>query len=354
MDFKAYGWSILLLFCLLSGCKETEVNTATIDSIPARHSDEKIKGVSFVAPPRPFSEDPMMPLKAIGSNWVCVIPYAFTRMEVPELIYNHHGKQWWGEKPEGIRTTIELAQKNGLKVMLKPQVWIPRGWTGTLSFEDENWATWEKGYEDYILYFAAMAEEMQVKIFCLGTEFRTSIKQRPDFWNDLIRKVRKVYSGNITYAANWDDYEDVPFWDQLDFIGINSYFPLVDKKTANLVELETAWNKWLGEIQEFMVDKQAPLLFTEYGYLSVDNCTWQTWEIESNIHHYQVNETAQANAYLALYTAFWDKPYWAGGFLWKWFPEMKGHEGYPEKDYTPQGKEAEEVIRGWWKPDTGF
>ena len=27
---------------------------------------------------------------------------------------------------------------------------------------------------------------------------------------------------------------------------------------------------------------------------------------------------------------------------------MKGHEGYPQKDYTPQGKVAEAVIREWY------
>ncbi|MEZ4950744.1 MAG: hypothetical protein R2784_15360 [Saprospiraceae bacterium] len=94
-----------------------------------------------------------------------------------------------------------------------------------------------------------------------------------------------------------------------------------------------------------MSKQSKPLLFTEYGYLSVDKCTWKTWEIEKQIHDYPINQTAQANAYQALFDTFWDKSYWAGGFLWKWFPEMKGHEGYPEKDYTPQGKEAERVVR---------
>jgi hypothetical protein len=342
-------WLLFLSALLLAGCKETEVSSKQMTSIKARHTHEKIKGVAFVAPPQPFENDPMPALQEVGSNWVCVIPYAFTRMEVPQLIYNHHGKQWWGEKPEGIRTTIQLAQEKGLQVMLKPQVWIPRGWTGTLSFEPEEWASWEEGYESYILYFAAMAEELQVPLFCIGTEFRKSIKERPSFWLDLIKKVRKIYSGNITYAANWDDYSAVHFWNQMDFVGINAYFPLIDKKTANPFEIEAAWKKWVQEIEAFMQNQEAPLLFTEYGYLSVDHCTWKTWELEANIHHHSINQQAQAFAYQALYDVFWEKPYWAGGFLWKWFPEMKGHEGYPDKDYTPQGKKAEEVIRAWWK-----
>lgn len=339
---------IFLLFSLLAGCKETEIPASTKASIPVVHKAEKIKGVSFVAPPRPFTADPMPVLNELGSNWVAVIPYAFTRQEVPALLYNHHNKQWWGERPEGIQKTIELARQNNLKVMLKPQVWIPRGWTGTLAFEADEWKNWEAGYEEYILTFAKMAETMDVELFCVGTEFRNHIEKRPDFWHQLIKKVREVYSGNITYAANWDDYQKVPFWDKLDFIGLNSYFPLVNKPTATTEEIQSAWQQWLNEIESFMSGQSTPLLFTEYGYLSVDNCTWKTWELEANIHHHAINQQAQAHAYQALYNVFWDKPWWAGGFLWKWFPEMKGHEGYPDKDYTPQGKKAEVIIKDWF------
>ena len=97
----------------------------------------------------------------------------------------------------------------------------------------------------------------------------------------------------------------------------------------------------------FSKQMQKPILFTEYGYLSVDSCAGKSWELEPNVDRLQVNEQAQANAFDALYSAFWCKPYFAGGFLWKWFPEMKGHEGYPEKDYTPQGKLAESIIKHW-------
>jgi len=61
-----------------------------------------------------------------------------------------------------------------------------------------------------------------------------------------------------------------------------------------------------------------------------------------------INERAQANALNSLYEIFSQQEFWAGGFLWKWFPNMQGHEGYPDKDYTPQGKIAEDVISEWY------
>jgi len=37
--------------------------------------------------------------------------------------------------------------------------------------------------------------------------------------------------------------------------------------------------------------------------------------------------------------------WWAGGFLWKWFPNGEGGEGYNDRDYTPQGKKAEQILK---------
>ncbi|MEZ4950745.1 MAG: hypothetical protein R2784_15365 [Saprospiraceae bacterium] len=202
--------TFFMFITLFSSCKETDIPAEKAALPHVKYEGEKLKGLSFVAPPRPFNEDPMHAVQDLGSNWISVIPYAFTRLKEPKLIYNSHGKQWWGERPEGIRKTIELAHDKGIKVMVKPQVWIPRGWTGDLDFSDEEWKLWEQGYRDYILEFAQMAKDEEVDLFCIGTEFRNSIKNRPDFWTSLIKEVRKIYPGKITYAANWDDYQKVP------------------------------------------------------------------------------------------------------------------------------------------------
>lgn len=59
---------------------------------------------------------------------------------------------------------------------------------------------------------------------------------------------------------------------------------------------------------------------------------------EQGIEERNINEQAQANCFEALFSTFQPEDWWAGGFMWKWFPNMRGHEGYPERDYTPQGK----------------
>ena len=60
-------------------------------------------------------------------------------------------------------------------------------------------------------------------LFAVGTELKAFAKKRPEFWKQLIQKVRTVYSGPLTYAANWDEYHEISFWQDLDYIGCLLY-----------------------------------------------------------------------------------------------------------------------------------
>ena len=309
------------------------------------------RGLSFVAPPRPFADNPMPAVQAVGANSIAVIPYAFTRPGQARVHYNPEGGQWWGERPVGVRRTIELAHAAGLQVLLKPQVYVPGGWTGGLDFAtDTEWAAWEADYEAYLLPFAELAQELDVAALCVGTEFKLAAPRREAFWRGLIARVRARFDGELTYAANWDAYATVPFWDALDAVGIDAYFPLDPATTPTVAQLVAAWQPWKREIAAFQRRVQKPIVFTEFGYLSVDGTAYENWELEKRINELPINETAQARALEALFAVFWAEPWWQGGFLWKWFPNMRGHEGYPDRDYTPQGKAAAATLTDWYTP----
>ena len=288
----------------------------------------------------------MIDVLEVNANWISVIPYAYTRPGRSEVIHDVGNFQWWGERPEGVRTTIELAHSHGIKVMLKPQVYIPGSWPGELTYETaKDWEAWESAYYQYVMIYAKMAADLQTDAFCIGTEFRLSIRQRPAFWQNLISEIRKFYNGSLTYAANWDDYHEVTFWDELDFIGIDSYFPLSNEETPDVDKLSEGWHGIMRTLEEYSSEQDRKILFTEFGYLSVDGSAGKHWELEKNIKSRSINEQAQLNALEALLTTCSEYDFWAGGFLWKWFPNGHGHEGYPERDYTPQDKLAEHLIK---------
>jgi hypothetical protein len=308
----------------------------------------KIKGLSFVAIPSPFQDNPFHDITDVSANYISVIPFAYTLQNDTEVHYNSH-RQWWGEKPEGVRSTIRLAHDHNINVMLKPQIYVPGSWIGDLTFDNEaDWIKWEGEYQSYIMAMAEIAADEDVAILCLGTELKRSVVERTSFWIELITKIRTVYCGKLTYSSNWDHYKQIPFWDQLDYIGISTYFPLSDSKTPQVSELIKAWQPIKHDLKTFSLSHNKRMLFTEFGYLSVDHCAHKTWELEADIHQANVNEKAQANALNAIFETFFNEDFWAGGFLWKWFPNGHGHEGYPDKDYTPQNKLAEGILHNWY------
>ena len=308
---------------------------------------QKINGVSFVAPVRPVNVQEMEPVKQVNANWVTLMPFAFGRSESPELGFNY-SRQWWGERTEGVSATIKHAQQLGLKVLIKPHVWLRgAGWPGEFTLNtEEEWQQWEENYRKYIISYARLSDSLDVEIFSMGTEYRKAVVERPDFWLDLIKEVRSIYDGKLTYAANWDNYQNVGFWSELDYIGIDSYFDLSRQKEPAVAHLKEQWEPVKKKLQAFSENKNKPILFTEFGYQSVDYTADGHWKYERGER--SLNMQAQANAYQAVFETFWDEERFAGGFLWKWFDQHERRGGPTNDRYTPQNKPAEQTIREWY------
>ncbi len=312
------------------------------------HTSFPIKGITVVAPPKAIGASAFRRLTDINTEWVSFVPYGFTKKGGTDIKYNLE-RQWWGEKIEGIETCILEAKNQGLKVMLKPQVFIGGGWIGEMDFDsEEKWKIWEINYRKFILEYLNVAVKHEVEMFCVGTEFNIAVVKREKFWKELIKEIRLTYKGQLTYSANWDSYDKVGIWKELDFVGISSYFPLSDAKNPTVGLLVKEWKPIVRKLKAFSSSQKKKIIFTEYGYMSVDGCAGKAWEIEKAKHNLNINHFAQSNAYDALWTSLVNEEFWAGGFLWKWFPEGMGHEGYPEKDYSPQDKPAEQVIKKWF------
>lgn len=105
-------------------------------------------------------------------------------------------------------------------------------------------------------------------------------------WRHLIDRIRRVYSGPLTYAANFDQYREIAFWDALDWMGINAYFslrpPLSEKSPPESLSaaLEEGWEKVFSELERFRSEQHLedrPLLFTEIGYTHRANSTIHPW-----------------------------------------------------------------------------
>lgn len=128
-------------------------------------------------------------------------------------------------------------------------------------------------------------------------------------------------------------------------MGNDAYFPLLKDKIPSEKALEKSWKPIVDDMDDFFKRTKIPILFTEYGYMNLEGCAYNTWELEVKRSETAMNELAQASALKALLNTFKEKAWWKGGFLWKWFPNMQGHEGCLDKDYTPQEKKAFEILK---------
>lgn len=311
-------------------------------------SQKKINGISFVASNREIVEAAIKPVIAVNANWVTLMPYAFMKTKSDTAIAFNLKKQWLGERQEGIEKTAKAFRTKKLKIMLKPQIWISKGeFTGQIEMKsDDNWIAFENNYEKFMLFYANIAQKNNFEILCIGTELNMFAVVRPIFWKQLIIKIRKIYFGEIIYAENWDTFEKVPFLSQLDYIGIDAYFPLSEKKTPTIKEITIAWKPFKTKIKAFSEKWNKKVIFTEFGYQSKDFTTKEPWKHDLN---HSVNLVAQQNALAVILANFWKEDWFAGGFLWKWYDNHNEVGGNLDDDYTVQNKPAEKILFSFYK-----
>lgn len=325
---------ILLIVILLQSC------TA---------QDKKINGVSFVAHRDSITQKNINPLLNINANYAAIMPFAMVRhLEHPVVDFDAE-RQWFGETILGGKQYINTLKNNSIDAMLKPQIWVRKGeFTGFLKMKsDEDWLTFEKTYSKFILTFAKVAQDTKTPIFCIGTELEQFVKARPEYWFNLIKDIREIYKGKLTYAANWNEFEKTPFWDQLDYIGVDAYFPVSDSKTPTVAECLKGWVLHKTTLKSFSEKFNKPILFTEFGYRSIDYAAKAPWTVDRVAEN--VNLEAQVNTTKALFEAFWKEDWFAGGFVWKWFINHDKVGGVDNNRFTPQNKPAETLIKEHYK-----
>ncbi len=310
-------------------------------------SQPKINGISFVASNREIKNNAIEPIIKINANWVTLMPFAFLKNISDSKIIYDDSRQWWGERKIGVQKTAEYFHKKNIKIMIKPQIWIPNGFTGRIKMNSEiDWITLENKYEKFILDYAKIAQITNSEMFCIGTELNVFVTNRPDFWIKLIKKIRIIYSGKITYAENWDTFEKVNFLSSLDFIGIDAYFPLSNKKTPEIKKLALAWKPIKSRIKNLSKKFDKKIIFTEFGYQSKDFTANEPWEHSKKS---DVNLVAQQNSLAVILASFWKENWFEGGFLWKWYDNHEQVGGIFDTDYTVQNKPSELILAKFYK-----
>ena len=312
-------------------------------------AEQRIRAVTLDAVDRP-ADSTLRALAALGATHLTLISFGFQPAAGVPRIRMHTGSDdddgWYSETDAGIRALARRADSLGMGLVLKPHVWVGREGQSRqkIAFDDEaNWQRWQKQYRRFLLHYARLAEEVGADLLVVGTELAGASRARSGFWRELIAEVRGVYSGKLTYAANWhDEYATVPFWDALDYVGVQGYFPLAEADRPSAKTLRAGWGPHVQSLRRVSAEAGRPLFFTELGYRSARDAARQPWHwpAEGDPPAPQL----QARLFETFFQTVWPKPWVAGVAVWKWpaAPEHRRQAGF-----MPRGPAVEAIRRGF-------
>lgn len=215
-----------------------------------------------------------------------------------------------------LTSMIERAHLMGFTVMIRPimdeQVFMVSGkWRGQIQPRDPE--KWFQSYTSFLLEYAKLAENLNVKILNIGTELTSMERGYPDQWRKLTENIRDVYQGELMYSFNWDRVTEIratEWIDAIDYIGLDAYFPLNVPDGATTENLTEAWTLEISKFQAQLPEK--PIVITEAGMIPVVGAyrTPYVWRLPGK----KVDQQAQANYYAATFQVW--QPLSKGIYWW--------------------------------------
>ncbi|MEM7162431.1 MAG: hypothetical protein AAF487_08295 [Bacteroidota bacterium] len=333
-----FSISILLLSCS---------SDASLIEKAEVYKEEKQKGAHI------FGHDDTLNVAFCAKNnfdWITLTDWAYQKTIHSGSIVNYSADSSRIEESNAAwLARVNWMQSEGFDIFIKPHLWIYKTennqWRSEIFPKDEEaWQIWKEDYRKYILRYAKIAEESGAEMFCIGTELTRLTLEKPDYWKKLIEEVRDIYSGKLTYAANWyREFEEITFWDQLDYIGVQAYFPLADKNNPSIEDLENAWEQYTPTLGHLSDSLNKKVIFTELGYRSVSHTASMPWEwVEEREDDSVFSDEAQANCYQAFFTQVWPQDWFAGVHIWQ-VKQMHLNKG-ENLDFYLDGKKAEQIV----------
>jgi hypothetical protein len=314
-------------------------------------SYEKQKGMSFACwrpgvYSLPDSDISLAHLTKTGADWISLIVTCY--QDNLESVRISAGEST--PTDDDLVHAIGQAHSLGLKVMLKPHLDLandPSHWRGQIgqAYASESaWAEWFASYRTFIEHYADLAAAHHADQFCVGCELEGTTHRESD-WRSLVAGVRTRYSGPLIYAGNHSGEEvGMTWWDAVDLIGVDAYYPLSAKPDPTLDELKAAWQPLVASLASLSAKWQKPIILTEIGYRSIDGTAMHPWDWQIQG---KVDLKEQTDCYGAVFESVYKQPWFAGIYWWSWSPDPL--EGCPDDDgYSPHDKPAEDVLRTWF------
>lgn len=292
-------------------------------------------------------------LVELGVTWVSITPFGrIWSLDATEILLDFEAPA--DDNRAAVGRAIDQAHARGLKVLLVPHLWVETtGWRGEIDPGPlDRWDEYLDSYERFLAHWTDVAVEHAVDMLSLGVECKSWSGRFGERWTRMIARVRSRYDGLVTYSANWDEAIDVLFWDQIDLIGINAFYPLADSAEA---DYGAGARRVVDEVRVVVEHFDQPVLFVEVGYTTRPAAAIRPWEWPDDMVGVPVDEAEQARAYRAVLSAYTGPEWLAGLFVWRYYADPDDVTQEAPWGFSPRAKQAEgELARalGWrWGAD---
>ena len=272
-------------------------------------------------------------LADLGSTAITLVPTWYMPSPDANVIRPNPRKS---PSDESLIQAMTWVREAGLRVIIKPHVDVINGsYRGEIQPASRD--AWFRSYGEFIDHFASLSASHGADLFVAGTELRT-MSTETDRWRAVIQTVRDRFAGPVTYAANWDEVDQVQFWDDLDAIGVDAYYPLSAEggPAPTLKSLTDAWKQVAAQLQAKSGQWDRPVLLTEVGYPSQVGATAKPYEVTDQ----PPDQNIQALAYEATFEALSGSDWLKGISWWSWRADPSADENLAV-DYGPEGKKAQ-------------
>jgi serralysin len=264
-----------------------------------------------------------------------------------------------------LASAARKAKALGMRVVIKPLVDVGRSDANrgdrALINKGTDRAAWFASYAAMLSGYVDVAKSVGADALVIGTGFTGMTDEPADWagWRAIAMGVRdQGYAGPLTFGANWDSiagdalsYDQRFFWDQMDYIGIEAYWPLASGSDPSVAALRRGWYRDVGGYGDNPVDLvrrlQAkygkPVVFTGLGYASRTGTASHPDKPRGG----RVADQPQQRAYEAAFEVWSDvarhNPWFRGIWWWDWPANGRKAPG----GYTTQTKPAEIVLCKW-------
>lgn len=147
-------------------------------------------------------------IAATGANTVCLVLSAYQENCDSTSIFVDARRT---PSDSRLKKLVVHARQAGLRVVVMPIILLenPRAgeWRGKI--KPKSWDDWWEDYNNYILHYARVCQQAGVEMLVVGSELISTEKNHAGRWRGLIRQVRGLFKGYLSYSANWDHYRPV-------------------------------------------------------------------------------------------------------------------------------------------------